>query len=222
MNETTGHPGLKSPTHVDISDEELLVRYRDRGDVAAFEVLVHRYENPMYNYLRRYLRNGSLAADVFQMTFLRVHEKCRQFQEDRRFRPWLYSIATHQAIDALRKEARRPSISLDQQHSLNDADVGTLYAEAMMVQRPWKLYSAEGEPEGDTPKIVAKKSDGTEIPVKVYVDKDSMASWDIYHSPPGASEEILAPHAIVIIRDVEAHCMHLRPQFFQRENINWA
>jgi tetratricopeptide (TPR) repeat protein len=37
----------------------------------------------------------------------------------------------------------------------NDSDVGTLYAEAMMVQRPWKLYSADGEPEGDTPKIVA-------------------------------------------------------------------
>ena len=37
----------------------------------------------------------------------------------------------------------------------NDSDVGTLFAEAMMVQRPWKLYSAEGEPEGDTPKIVA-------------------------------------------------------------------
>lgn len=36
-----------------------------------------------------------------------------------------------------------------------DSDVGTLYAEAMMVQRPWKLYSAEGAPEGDTPLIVA-------------------------------------------------------------------
>jgi tetratricopeptide (TPR) repeat protein len=37
----------------------------------------------------------------------------------------------------------------------HDSDVGTLYAEAMMVQRPWKLYSADGAPEGDTPLIVA-------------------------------------------------------------------
>jgi tetratricopeptide (TPR) repeat protein len=36
-----------------------------------------------------------------------------------------------------------------------DSDVGTLYAEAMMVQRPWKLYSADRQPEGDTPEIVA-------------------------------------------------------------------
>ena len=37
----------------------------------------------------------------------------------------------------------------------DDSDVGTLYAEAMMVQRPWKLYDADGQPEGDTPTIVA-------------------------------------------------------------------
>lgn len=37
----------------------------------------------------------------------------------------------------------------------NDSDVGTLYAEAMMVQRPWKLYSRDYEPAPDTPKIVA-------------------------------------------------------------------
>ena len=36
-----------------------------------------------------------------------------------------------------------------------DSDVGALYAEAMMVQRPWMLYSEAGEPEGDTPLIVA-------------------------------------------------------------------
>jgi tetratricopeptide (TPR) repeat protein len=37
----------------------------------------------------------------------------------------------------------------------NDSDVGTLYAEAMMTQRPWMLYTPDGRPEGDTPKIVA-------------------------------------------------------------------
>ena len=36
-----------------------------------------------------------------------------------------------------------------------DTDVGTLYAEAMMVQRPWKLYTNDQVPEKDTPTIVA-------------------------------------------------------------------
>lgn len=37
----------------------------------------------------------------------------------------------------------------------DDSDVGTLYAEAMMIQRPWKLYDVDRKPEGDTPLIVA-------------------------------------------------------------------
>src|SRR3989304_4903459 len=85
------------------SDELLLRRYRDKGDRAAFEELVHRYERELYSYLRRYLGDADLAEDVFQTTFLQVHQKCSQFQDGRSFRPWLYTIATHQAIDALRK-----------------------------------------------------------------------------------------------------------------------
>jgi uncharacterized membrane protein len=44
----------------------------------------------------------------------------------------------------------------------------------------------------------------------------SMASWDIYNSPPGRYEELLATHPILIVSDVPAICMHLRPIFFQR------
>ena len=95
------------------SDESLLCRYRDKGERAAFEELVHRYERELYSYLRRYLGHADLAEDVFQTTFLQVHQKCSQFQDGRSFRPWLYTIATHQAIDALRKRRRHPTVSFD-------------------------------------------------------------------------------------------------------------
>ena len=97
------------------SDELLLRRYRDNGDHAAFEELVHRYERELYSYLRRYLGDAQLAEDVFQATFLQVHQKCSQFQDGRSFRPWLYTIATHQAIDTLRKLRRHPTVSFDAQ-----------------------------------------------------------------------------------------------------------
>ena len=112
----------------DQRDEQLLVRYRDAADVSAFEELVHRYERPIYRYLVRYLRNAALAEEVFQATFQRVHEKCGMFSEGRRVRPWLYSIATHQAIDALRKESRHQAVSLDEKHGLDDNDPTTLIA----------------------------------------------------------------------------------------------
>jgi len=94
-------------------DEQLLVGYRQTGDHDLFTRLVHRYERELYSYLRRYLGNAEMAEDAFQATFLQVHLKADQFQEDRKFRPWLYTIATNQAIDAQRRNRRHKMVSLD-------------------------------------------------------------------------------------------------------------
>lgn len=108
-----------------VSDEELIGRFRVDGDPASFESLVHRYEVELFNYLRRYLGSAEMAEDVFQATFLQVHLKSKQFEEGRRFRPWIYTIATHQAIDAQRRNKRHRMVSLDHRGSGED-DLGTL------------------------------------------------------------------------------------------------
>jgi RNA polymerase sigma-70 factor (ECF subfamily) len=59
------------------------------------------------------LGDPGMAEDAFQATFLQVHLKCDQFEAGRRFRPWLYTIATHQAIDAQRRNKRHRMMSLD-------------------------------------------------------------------------------------------------------------
>jgi RNA polymerase sigma-70 factor (ECF subfamily) len=116
------HPSLSEQ-----SDEQLLLRYRSQGDRQAFSELVHRYERELYSYLRRYLGDGTLAEDAFQATFLQVHLKCEQFEEGRKFRPWLYTIATHQAIDAQRRTKRHRMVSLDRRNAEeNQDDLGTL------------------------------------------------------------------------------------------------
>ena len=88
------------------SDEDLLSRIRD-GEPAYFGPLVRRYERELYGYLRRYLGDDDLAADVFQNTFVQVFVKIEQYQVGRPAKPWLYTIATTQAIDALRRRNRR-------------------------------------------------------------------------------------------------------------------
>ena len=77
-------------------------------------MLVRRYERELYGYLRRYLGDANLAEDVFQNTFLQVYLKSGQYEPGRPVRPWLYTIATHQAIDALRRNGRHQAVSLDQ------------------------------------------------------------------------------------------------------------
>lgn len=109
------------------TDEELVTAYRDRGNRDAFDQLVHRYERELYSYLRRFLNDAAAAEDVFQATFMQVHLKCGQFELDRKVRPWLYTIATNQAIDYQRRTKRHKLVSLDRREREGSEDeVGTL------------------------------------------------------------------------------------------------
>jgi RNA polymerase sigma-70 factor (ECF subfamily) len=131
--------GLARPT-----DEELLSRYRETADPEDFNELVRRYERELYRYLVRYLGDPSLADDVFQNTFLQVHLKRALYEEGRPVRPWLYSIATHQAVDALRKAGRHPTVSLDQQIATGDADPGALI-NLLVSETPSPLSFLQGQ-----------------------------------------------------------------------------
>src|SRR6478735_851885 len=108
------------------SDEELLLGYREASEASLFQELVRRYERELYSYLRRYLGNAELAEDAFQAAFLQVHLKCDQYESGRAVRPWLYTIATNQAIDAQRRSRRPRMVSLDRASSADGEDVGKL------------------------------------------------------------------------------------------------
>ncbi|MDQ1258025.1 MAG: hypothetical protein QG656_2634, partial [Candidatus Hydrogenedentes bacterium] len=96
------------------ASDEALVRLARQGHTRAFEMLVKRYEQPLYNYLRRLSGNGSDAEDLFQETFLRVYGNLDRFKDTGRFRPWVYQIATNLCRDRIRYRKRRPQVSLDQ------------------------------------------------------------------------------------------------------------
>jgi RNA polymerase sigma-70 factor (ECF subfamily) len=96
-----------------VEDEELFLKFRESRNRELFTQLVRRYERELYAYLRRYLGNSEMAEDVFQATFMQVYLKRDHFEEGRRFRPWLYAIATNQAIDSQRKARRHKMASID-------------------------------------------------------------------------------------------------------------
>ena len=109
------------------TDEALLLQYRDTGNEDAFRELVHRYERELFHYLWRYLHDAGRAEEVFQAAFLRLYQHRYDFRVGQRVRPWLYTIATRLAIDALRHAARRPAVSLDAEHG-DDATLKQLTA----------------------------------------------------------------------------------------------
>ena len=108
------------PLAEESSDEELFQNFCDSESTSAYEALVARYERELFSYLRRYVGNAEMAEDVFQATFLQVYVKRDRFEAGRRFRPWLYTIATNQAIDAQRRNRRHRMVSLDQRAGNDD------------------------------------------------------------------------------------------------------
>ena len=152
LDEPPGFPGRSSNRHnvelpdtlTNCSDEDLLIRFC-KGEKEAFGVLVRRYERELYGYLRRYLGDAHLADDVFQNTFVQLFVKSNQYESGRPVRPWLYTIATNQAIDALRRNGRHQAISLDQYREESyEGDVQSLL-ETLEGRGPGPLELAHGQ-----------------------------------------------------------------------------
>lgn len=85
------------------SDEKLMRRYA-AGDLSAFQMLFSRYEKKIYNFFLRRIGNPERAADLFQETFLRLHENRHRFDSSRPFAPWFYTIANNLIRDELKKK----------------------------------------------------------------------------------------------------------------------
>lgn len=81
------------------------------GDLDALSGLLARYQNRLYRYLLRMVRDTADADDLFQQTWMRVAEQIRKYNPSRNFDAWLFTLARHLAIDHLRR--RRPE-SLDE------------------------------------------------------------------------------------------------------------
>src|SRR2546423_15487667 len=105
------------------TDEEYLAAYR-KGDHTSFARLVERYQRELFHFLVRFLGDRAAAEDVFQETFLQVHQSADQFDLERRFRPWLFTIAANKARDLMRSQARRPTNPLQASISPGDEESG--------------------------------------------------------------------------------------------------
>lgn len=120
----------------DLSDESLIIQYRETGDREIFQTLITRFKREIFVYLHRYLGNLELAEDAFQATFLQVHLKAQQFDPSRRFRPWLYAVATNQAIDLQRRSKRHRIASLDHVCSSENDDRGGQWSDKLVGNSP--------------------------------------------------------------------------------------
>ena len=83
---------------------ELIERFK-AGDPDAVRAIYREYAGAVHTVARSIVGDRELAADVVQQTFVKAWRAADRFEGTRAIAPWLYSIARHTAIDALRSES---------------------------------------------------------------------------------------------------------------------
>jgi len=93
-----------------------LVRRVQKGDKAAFDALVLKYQHKVLKLVQRYVRNPAEAEDIAQEAFIKAYRALPAFRGESAFYTWLYRIAINTAKNALVASRRRPvSYDLDLQ-----------------------------------------------------------------------------------------------------------
>ena len=96
-----------------IEDREL-VRRCQNGDDAAFEVLVRKYQQTLFNLIYHNMGRRGDTEDIAQKILTKVYFSLGKFDSTRPFFPWVYRIAINQCYDELRRMRRRPSLTFSE------------------------------------------------------------------------------------------------------------
>jgi RNA polymerase sigma-70 factor (ECF subfamily) len=165
--ETAGALLINLPTGADTGDLAL-VRRVQKGDKAAFDALVLKYQHKVLKLVQRYVRDQSEAEDVVQDAFIKAYRALPAFRGDSAFYTWLYRIAINTAKNALVSAGRRPA-TFD--FEAQDATGADLQARMKDTDTPERLLlteeirstvnrAIEGLPEDLRTAIVLREIDG--------------------------------------------------------------
>jgi RNA polymerase sigma-70 factor (ECF subfamily) len=95
-----------------LEDKALISLYL-KGNEKAFETLLMRHKNKIYNYIYAKIRDHALSQDIFQDTFIKVVKTFKKgsYNEEGKFLPWAMRIAHNLMIDHFRKANKVRMIS---------------------------------------------------------------------------------------------------------------
>ena len=88
--------------------DQALIERVQKGDKAAFDVLVLKYQNRIIQLVNRYVRDPDEAMDVAQEAFIKAYRALDRFRGESAFYTWMYRIAINTAKNHLVASGRRP------------------------------------------------------------------------------------------------------------------
>lgn len=109
--------------------DQLLVERVQKGDKAAFELLVTKYQRKIVRLISRLVRDPAEVEDVAQEAFIKAYRAIPQFRGESAFYTWLYRIAINSAKNYLASQGRRAPTSTE-----SDAEEAETFAEADLLR----------------------------------------------------------------------------------------
>ncbi len=103
-------------------DADILESCR-RGDRSAFNLLVRKYQDRVYQVVQRIVSNPDDARDIAQEVFIKAFQKVSTFRGDAQVFTWLYRIAVNLSLNHLRKKRLYTIFRMtDDHHAVPDSD----------------------------------------------------------------------------------------------------
>ncbi len=108
-----------SPVDMTILSDACLAQQVLAGDQRAFEIIVRRYNTPLFNFICHFLGDYDQACDVLQQVFMRFFTSLPKLGTGDPFKSWLFQVARNCCVDELRRR-RRYAIQFSQLEAEND------------------------------------------------------------------------------------------------------
>ena len=123
-------------------DATLMVRVRE-GDREAFEQLVEKFKQPVFNLICRTIQDPTEAEDLAQNVFVQVYRAAHRYHPGAKFSTWIFTIARNACLNEIRRRSRHPTESLEQAGNEHEDEPPRQYEDVQVTSPPQALLRAE-------------------------------------------------------------------------------
>ena len=129
---------------VELNDPDAALMKRvTQGDQRAFEDLVEKYKQPVFNFIYRTIPDATEAEDLAQTVFVQVYKAAAKYRVEAKFSTWLFTIARNLCLNELRRRSRHPAESLEGTTSPDDDAPARQFEDVRNVAAPDRLVQDE-------------------------------------------------------------------------------
>jgi RNA polymerase sigma-70 factor (ECF subfamily) len=145
-----GSDTASTSASVNRAEEDAMVRRARKGDLAAYDELVRRYQQRIYATVYHMTSNHEDANDLAQEAFIKAYQALKTFKGGSSFYTWVYRIAVNKTLNFLKQRKNRAAMSLNDLDfsAENDPDLVALISEktprrdAVLTELQQKLNEA--------------------------------------------------------------------------------